>query len=275
MIRTGYREEARRRVERLDLSFDRTGHDRFGVSRDHLVRTLAGLLPVYRHYFRVGVGGSRHLPAEGPAVLVGNHAGGLPIDGAVLTLAVALETEPPRLAQAMIERFIPRLPYVGWFFARGGQLLGHPENARALLRHGRLLVVFPEGASGTAKTYRQRYQLRRFGTGFLRLALQAGAPVIPVGIAGAGDSIPVLVAERRLGPLIGAPYVPITPYGLPLPLPVRWRLEFGAPLRFDGDGTEDDARTGAWVEEVRREVAGLVALARSNRRRRWLPGRRT
>ena len=56
---------------------------------------------------------------------------------------------------------------------------GLPEHAVRLLEDDRLLLVFPEGARGTAKLFKDRNSLVRFGTGFMRLALQTGTPIVP------------------------------------------------------------------------------------------------
>jgi 1-acyl-sn-glycerol-3-phosphate acyltransferase len=103
---------------------------------------------------------------------------------------------------------------------RTGNLTGLPEHAERLLEDDRLLMVFPEGARGTAKLYRERHSLVDFGTGFVRLAMKTKTPIVPFGFIGGGEAIPTIVNSYALGKLFGAPYVPITPYLFALPLPV-------------------------------------------------------
>jgi 1-acyl-sn-glycerol-3-phosphate acyltransferase len=175
------------------------------------------------------------------------------------------ELNPPRLAQGMAEKFINRLPFASLWTSRTGQLTGLPEHAVRLLHDERLLMVFPEGARGTAKLYRERYSLVRFGTGFVRLAIQTGTPIIPFGFAGGGEAIPTIMNSLTLGKLLGAPYIPITPYLLAFPLPVKLAVEYGQPMTFPGTGTEDDEVIAGYVTEVRDEITRLLESARKRR----------
>ena len=126
-------------------------------------------------------------------------------------------------------------------------------------------MAFPEGQRGFVKTYRQRYQLQRFGLGFLRLALETGTPIVPVGIVGSEEQSPGLANVPSLGRLIGAPAFPIT-IGFPwlglagfIPLPVKFRIHFGKALRFEGDPSEDDTSIENKVEVVKDAIRELVA----------------
>jgi 1-acyl-sn-glycerol-3-phosphate acyltransferase len=143
-----------------------------------------------------------------------------------------------------------------------------------LLEQNEAIMVFPEGQRGFVKTYRQRYQLQEFGLGFMRLALESDTPIVPVGIVGGEEQSPGLANLRPLGKLLGAPAFPITltfpwlgPAGF-IPLPVKYRLTVGEPLRFEGDPTEDDATIGAKVEVVKDAIRKLVETGLS-RRRGW------
>jgi 1-acyl-sn-glycerol-3-phosphate acyltransferase len=194
--------------------------------------------------------------------LVGNHSGGVALDGAVVVAACFFDLDPPRLAHGMAEKFLSRMPFMSEWSQRTGHFIGLPEHAKRLLLDDRLLLVFPEGARGTAKLFPERHSLVRFGTGFLRLSLETRTPIVPFGFVGGGDAIPTVANLYRLGKLFGAPYLPVTPYLLPLPLPVPVELRFGAPLRFEGDGTEDDVVIETWVEQVKDRIADLIAEGR-------------
>jgi len=119
-------------------------------------------------------------------------------------------------------------------------LTGLPETAARLLADERLLMVFPEGARGTAKLYWERHSLVDFGTGFMRLALEAKAPIVPFAFLGGGDAIPTIANLYRLGKLVGAPYIPVTPWLLPIPRRVPLRIVYGEPMVFNGSPTEED-----------------------------------
>jgi 1-acyl-sn-glycerol-3-phosphate acyltransferase len=252
-------EDVRERLERIDLRFSRYGLDPYGISREHLAWFYTGLGWLYRHYFRVRVTGMEHVPAEGPALLVGNHSGGLPVDGGMVLASLFFDHEPPRHAHAMVELFAQRWPFLSPLFCRIGQLPGVPAHLLRMLSEGRLVMVFPEGARGTGKLYRDRYRLVRFGTGFVRLALQAGVPIVPFAFIGGEEALPTVLRLERLGRAIGAPYVPVPPHIVPVPLPVACQIHFGEPLRLPGDGSEPDEITMGFVEDVKERIRALIA----------------
>ena len=250
--------EVRERVDRLELPFSRFGVDNYGISKKHLSYwfTLLGVL--YKEYFRVKAYGTENIPKRGRAMLIGNHSGGIAIDGAMVIASCLFELDPPRLAQGMVEKFLNRVPMASLWFNRVGQLTGLPENASHLLEDDRLLMVFPEGARGTAKLYWERTSLVHFGTGFMRLALQTKTPIIPFGFIGGGDAFPTVANAVELGRMVGAPYVPISAYLLPVPLPVQLAVHYGEPMMFEGTGNEDDRAIEHKVDEVKARIADLI-----------------
>ena len=256
------------RVNRLELPFNEFGVDPYGISKRHVTVAASLLATLYRYYFRVQCFGIEHVPPRGRAMLVGNHSGGYAIDGAMLITSLLLEMEPPRLGQGMAEKFINSFPVASLWTSRTGQFTGLPEHARRLLEDDRLLMVFPEGARGTAKLYKERYSLVEFGTGFMRLALQTKTPIVPVGILGGGTAVPTVANLYGLGRLLGVPYVPVTPYLLPLPLPARIELHYGEPFHFTGTGNEDDDVISGYVEQVKARIAELIERGREHRHRR-------
>ena len=250
--------EVRDRVDRLELPFSRFGVDNYGISKKHLAYwfTLLGVL--YKEYFRVKAYGTEHIPRRGRAMLIGNHSGGIAIDGAMVIASCFFELEPPRLAQGMVEKFLNRMPLASLWFNRVGQLTGLPEHALHLLEDDRILMVFPEGARGTAKLYWERTSLVHFGSGFMRLALQTKTPIIPFGFIGGGDAFPTVFNAVELGRRLGAPYIPVSAYLLPVPLPVQLAVHYGEPMRFEGTGNEDDATIEHKVNEVKTRIAELI-----------------
>lgn len=255
-------------VDRLELPFNSLGVDPYGISKRHLTVFFTALGFLYRNYFRVKVVGVEHVPPRGRAMLVGNHGGGYALDGAMVLTSMLLEMSPPRLAQGMAERFIARLPVGSLWAGRCGQFTGLPEHAERLLADDRLLMVFPEGARGTAKLFKQRYQLIDFGTGFMRLAMKLKTPIVPFGFVGGGDAVPTIFNAYSLGKLFGVPYVPVTPYGLAVPLPAQLEVHYSPPMRFEGTGDEDDVVIKGYVEQVKARIAGLMEEARLSRRSR-------
>lgn len=251
-------ERVRERVRALEIGWNRYGVDPYGVSQTDLARFYSLLRIFYEHYFDVEVYGIDNVPARGRGMLVGNHSGGLALDGAMVLASLFWKLDPPRLAHGMAEKFIERVPFGALLSSRLGHLTGLPEHAQRLLADERLLMVFPEGARGTAKLYPERYSLVRFGTGFLRLALKARAPVVPFAFLGGGEAIPTIANLYKLGKLVGVPYVPITPYLLPLPRPVDLQILYGEPMHFEGTGDEEDAVIQRWVEQVRERIGVLI-----------------
>jgi 1-acyl-sn-glycerol-3-phosphate acyltransferase len=256
------------RVGRLEVPFDRHGIDPFGVSQRALARFYTVLGWFYRRYFDVSVHGIDHVPPRGRAMLVGNHSGGVALDGAMVLASLFFELEPPRLGQGMAEKFLNRVPFASTWTNRLGQLTGLPEHALSLLESDRLLMVFPEGARGTAKLYGDRNSLVEFGTGFVRLALRTRSPIIPFAFLGGGEAIPTVVNLVRLGHIFGMPYIPITPWLLPVPRPVRLEVYYDEPVLLEGTGNEEDEVIFGHVERIKDRIASLIEAGASIRRGR-------
>ena len=255
--------ECEERLRKVPNEINEFGYDGYGMSPEWLRRAaLPGVL-LYRWYFRVETFDIERLP-QGRMLLIANHAGQLPFDGAMLSTALLLEAEPPRIARPMGEYWIPRLPWVSVAMARGGALVGTPDNCIHMLENGECVMVFPEGVRGINKPFSQRYQLQRFGTGFMRLALQTRTPIVPVGIIGSEEQQPGLANLKGLGRLLGMPAFPLTlgfpwlgPLGI-LPLPVKYRIYFGEPLQFEDDPSDEDSAIEAKVDRVKQAVSDLL-----------------
>jgi 1-acyl-sn-glycerol-3-phosphate acyltransferase len=135
--------ELEARLARLVAPQNEYGVDPFGMELDFTKAAIAPVLWLYRSYFRVQTHGIEHVPA-GRVMLISNHSGQIPLDGAMIAMALLVEGEPPRVVRAMVEKWAPTLPFVAPFFARIGQVVGTPENARRLLAAGE----FPPGSMG-------------------------------------------------------------------------------------------------------------------------------
>jgi 1-acyl-sn-glycerol-3-phosphate acyltransferase len=200
---------------------------------------------MYDRWWRVTSTGVANIPAHDGAMLVANHAGVLPWDATMMSVAILKEHPLPRYSRFMVLDWAFRLPYVSTFLRRCGGVVASPYNAMRLLQEGHLVMVFPEGSKGAAKAYSERYHLQRFGRGgFVEVALRTGAPIVPVAIVGSEEIYPKLGESRLLARLIGAPYFPITatfpmlgPFGA-IPLPSRWRIDFCPPIDLSGYGPE-------------------------------------
>jgi 1-acyl-sn-glycerol-3-phosphate acyltransferase len=253
--------ELEQRLEALVRDLGPVGIDPFGWDPDYAKVAMFAAAFLSRSYFRTVVAGVENLPRR-RALLVANHAGQIPIDAVMIAISVFLEASPPRMVRAMVEKWAQTLPFVSTFFARCGQVVGVPENARRLLERDELVLVFPEGTRGLSKTYGERYQLTEFGLGFMRLALETGAPIVPVSVVGAEEQYLSFANLEVAAKLLRMPYFPLIPQllvpGGQLPLPVRYRITFGEPLRFEGDPDDDDAviRDKVWL--VRSTIQSMV-----------------
>jgi 1-acyl-sn-glycerol-3-phosphate acyltransferase len=249
--------EVEARLARLVAPQNEYGVDPFGLDLSFVKASMAPALWLYKHYFRVETHGIDRVP-PGRVLLVANHSGQIPLDGAMLALAMVVEAEPPRIARAMVEKWAPTLPFVAPFLARIGQVVGTPENCRRLLAAGETIMVFPEGTRGLNKTFEKSYQLQEFGLGFMRLAIETQTPIVPVGVVGAEEQAPALFDLKPLARLLGFPAFPVTPTGLPFPLPVKYHLHFGEPMRFSGTPDDEDAELERKVKEVKAVIQSML-----------------
>jgi 1-acyl-sn-glycerol-3-phosphate acyltransferase len=247
------------RTQALVVHGNEFGYDPFGLSRDSVKTAAMVARWLYRHYFRAEAFGIENVPASGRLILVSNHSGQLPFDGLVIGSACFLEPPQPRLVRAMVEFFVPTVPFASYLFSRWGQITGTPENCRRLLSAEEAVLVFPEGARGISKPFSKRYQLADFGKGFMRLALETGAPIVPVAVIGAEEQAPA-INLKPLAKLLRTPAFPIVPYPpfiAPVPLPVKYRLYFGEPMRFTGDPDDDLDEP---VKQVKNRIQSMIHM---------------
>ena len=250
--------------------------DEFGFDLAYTERVLPALEWLYRTYFRCEVEGLESVPAEGPALLVANHGGVVPWDGAMIRTSIRLDHPAQRHARMLVLDWAFRTPFLAAFMQRTGNVLAHPDNALALLRRGELVGVFPEGVKGAAKGIRHRYQVGRLGRGgFVQIALRAGAPIVPVAVVGAEETHPVLADLGPVARLFRLPSFPLTPtwpwlgpLGA-LPLPSKWLIVYGEPIPTAGYGPDAAADPSLVLElgELVREWIQAKLLELLPRRR--------
>ena len=222
--------------------------DEFGFDPEITQRFfLTALRPVAQKWFRIEVRGIENLPADGGALVVSNHSGTVPLDG--LMTGVTIHDHTGRYLRPLGADLVFKLPVVGELARKGGATLACNEDAERMLRGGELVGVWPEGFKGIGKPFAERYKLQRFGRGgFVAAAMRTGVPIIPTSVVGAEEIYPLVGNIPSLARLLGVPYIPITPLfpllgplGL-VPLPSKWLIEFGEPIRTDSydTGAADD-----------------------------------
>jgi 1-acyl-sn-glycerol-3-phosphate acyltransferase len=250
-----------RRMGRVPLALGPAGVDPFGLDPQWAKYALATLGLLHRKYFRTEVHGIANVPS-GRVLLVANHSGQVPIDASLIGAAMFMDAEPPRIVRAMVEKWAVSLPFVSLLFSRIGQVVGVQENAKRLLAQGEALLVFPEGARGISKTFDQRYKLTEFGLGFMRLAIETDTPVVPIAVVGAEEQYVSVANLEALAKVLRMPAFPIIPQlllpGGQLPLPTKYRLWFGEPMRFNGDPDDDDAVIDEKVWLVKQTIQSML-----------------
>ena len=228
-----------------------------------LDRTLYEFL--YHYWFRVEVEGIENVPSTGGALLVSNHAGALPPDAPMIAKAIKEEHPHPRPLHLTVEHFFKGYPGLSMLIPKIGGVPAHPANVHRLLAdEQQLVLVFPEGAKATAKLYKDRYKLRRFGRGgFVEAAMRAGVPIVPIAVVGAEEAMPTLAQVPLLKRLTGLIYFPITPlfpllgpFGATY-LPAKFRIRFLEPVPTDRMGAEPWDDTGL-VQDVADEIRARI-----------------
>lgn len=203
-----------------------------------------------RAYTRLRASGLEHVPRDGPGLLVGNHTGWLGLDYALTALTVHEETG--RVVRGMAHEAWFRTRATREFATRCGIVPVSKDAMRGRVEAGDLVMMFPEGERGAFKPGSD-YRLQPFARGFVRVALEAGVPVVPVAILGGEESNPVGTRIEGYDDLLRLRG------GLPLPRnlipkPVKWRIRFLEPL--------DLSRRVPADADDRDLVHGYAALAR-------------
>ncbi|KRC64954.1 glycerol acyltransferase [Aeromicrobium sp. Root236] len=236
--------------------------DEFGFDPQITEVLTAAIEPLAEKWFRLEVRGVENIPAEGGALLVANHSGTVPIDG--LITGYAVKKYSGRNLRPLGADLVFSLPFVGQIARKVGATLACTEDAERLLTTGELAGVWPEGFKGIGKPFAERYKLQRFGRGgFVSSAMRAQVPIVPVSIVGAEEIYPLVGNVPSLARLLGLPYLPITPF-FPLlgplgmiPLPSKWIIEFGEPIRtdaYDPESADDPMLLFNVTDQVRETI---------------------
>lgn len=255
--------ELENKISRIRKPVGTLGYDPWGYNADSVKIGFALVRRLYERYFRVEAHGVEKVPSNGPVLIIANHSGQLPIDGILIGYALATRDRDPRMPRAMIERFFPTVPWLGNLLNELGAVLGDPVNCAKMLANNEAVIVFPEGVRGSGKLYKDRYQLKRFGNGFMHLAMKYNAPIVPVGVVGCEETIPAVGNIKPLAEMLGIPYFPVA---APMVFPAKVILNFGEPMHFPNDEVPEDEVTER-VETVKAAISNLIDKGLSERKR--------
>lgn len=253
--------------------------DDFGMDAAALAAAQGWLDFLFDRWWRVEVTGLETVPMAGARLFAANHSGLLPWDGLMVVHALARHDPQSPRPRFLVADWIATLPFAAPAITRLGGVRACRENAARLLRTGRSVVAFPEGAKGAAKVFRQRYRLQRFGRGgAVRTALAMGVPLLPVAVVGAEEAHPVLFKVEALARSVGLPFLPVTPtfpalgpLGL-LPLPSKWSIHFGPPIETAGLGAEaahDETLVWRMTESLRDSIQTMLDAGVRRRASVW------
>jgi 1-acyl-sn-glycerol-3-phosphate acyltransferase len=241
--------------------------DEYGFDQEITERFfMTALRPIAQKWFRIEVRGIENIPTEGGALVVSNHSGTIPVDG--LMTIVTIHDHIGRFLRPLGADLVFSMPVVSSLARKGGTTLACTEDAERMLRGGELVGVWPEGFKGIGKPYAERYKLQRFGRGgFVSAALRTQVPIIPLSVVGAEEIYPLVANLPSLARVLGLPYLPITPLfpwlgplGL-VPLPSKWLLEFGEPIRtdeFDAGAADDPMLVFNVTDQVRETIQSTL-----------------
>jgi len=240
--------------------------DRYGMDLDFAQRAEPLLALLYTRWWRVEVKHADRVPSAGPVMVVASHGGAVPWDALVLRRALFRDHPARRDLRPLLDDRECELPGFGPLAVRLGAIRAAPEPVERILGAGGVVGVFPEGSSAARRPWRDRYRIQHFGRGgFAKLALRAGAPIVPCAIVGSEEASPAIARAGWLAERLGLPAFSVKPVRVGpaalLPLPSRWTLTFGEPIATDGLGpaaAADPVAVAALTERVRATLQGML-----------------
>src|SRR5215210_4818945 len=240
--------------------------------------------PLCDYWFRMETEGWERLP-EPPCLLIGVHSGApLPWDAWTVGIHWWRHFGEERLLHGTAHDALMAAPVIGEYFRRMGVLPAAPDSIAAALAARRDVVLYPGGEVDSLRPWTQRDQAVLGGrAGFVKMAIGAGVPIVPIATVGGADAMPVLFSGRQLASALGLdriarlkmfPIAISAPWGIgpavlpEIPLPTKIRSAFQEPIEFDNDPerAEDEEYVEAKYHEVREAIQrGMDTLARRRR----------
>jgi 1-acyl-sn-glycerol-3-phosphate acyltransferase len=254
----------------------RDDEDSFGFDLNKCKESEVLFRFLYEKWFGVTMVGLENIPAEGRAVLFGNHSGVLPVDGMMLYDGILNHHPAPRRIRFLVNEFIRKSPGLGTVIRGFGGVAADYELSKRLLETEELVCFYPEAEAGTGKLFKDRYRLREFHQGFVRGAIETNSPLVPIITIGGDEIYPLLANLKPVADLMGAPYWPVTPFYplLPfpfnaIPLPVKLLICVGKPFKLDyaPENAQDYNLTTQIAHNIRQDIQhqinDLLAMRKS------------
>ena len=260
---------------------DRAGNwdldDQNTVAMDRQQKLWNGVMD---RYFRMEIDGWETIP-ESPVLVVGVHSGA-PFVWDAWTVGAQWWRHfgDKRILHGTAHDALMAFPLIGKVFRSMGVLPAAPDSMSTALAEGRDVIVWPGGEVDSLRPWSKRDEATLGGrTGFVKLAIRMGVPIVPVATVGGADAMPVLIRGDKLAKALGLdrwarlkvfpiasslPWI-IAPAALPQsPLPAKIRTRFMPPVELDHDPSrcDDEAYVDAKYDEVRASIqAGMDELA--------------
>jgi 1-acyl-sn-glycerol-3-phosphate acyltransferase len=240
--------------------------------------------PLMDFWFRMEMEGWENIP-EAPALLIGIHSGA-PFVWDAWTVGAQWWRHfgSSRKLHGTAHDALMALPGFGWYFRKMGVLPAAPDSITAALAAGQDVALWPGGERDSLRSWTKRDDAVLAGrTGFVKLAIRSGVPIVPISTVGGPDSMPILTEGKRLARWLQLDKVArlklfpiafqipwgVSPAMLPeLPLPTKIRTAFGKPIELDPDPerADDDEYVQAMYDEVEDAIQqGMDRLARRRR----------
>ena len=220
---------------------------------------------LYSRYFRTELLDLHNIPSDG-ALLVANHSGSLPYDA--LNLAIGIHHETGRFVRGLVERYFRKLSRRLYrIMNKHGSVEGKKEDAIDLLKNDELVLVFPGGAPDIGKLWHEKYTIpdvkgfKKGKGGYIKCAIEAEKPIIPVAIVGCEEIHTNLYNSKWLAKKLKMPHFPFILN--PIPVPAKVYIKFGEPMHFS-DGNIDDYnsqvknRLQSMINELYNQRDGVV-----------------
>jgi 1-acyl-sn-glycerol-3-phosphate acyltransferase len=233
------------------------------------------------YWFRMELDGWEHLPPS-PVLLVGIHSGA-PFVWDAWTIGVQWWRRfgQERPLHGTAHDALMAIPVIGRYFRAMGVLPAAPDSIATALAEGRDVALWPGGEVDSLRPWVERDRANLAGRkGFVKMAIRAGVPIVPIATVGGADAMPVLMRGDRLSRLLKLdkllrvkvfPLAISLPWGiapaalpqLPLPAKIRTRFMPAVELDTDPDRADDQAYVDEKYDEVQRSIQrGMDALAR-------------